>query len=118
MPRSPIQEELVSESLVARLAQEAWRDDAPGIRARECFDVDGKRFAIVEYGPGAARDDWCDAGHYGYVISGRIRYRFADGGPALEAGAGEGFFLSTDPAHQGANAADEGPTMLFLVDPI
>jgi hypothetical protein len=114
----PIKEELVSGSLVARLEQEAWRDDAPGIRARECFDIDGKRFAIVEYGPGAARDDWCVAGHYGFVISGRIRYRFEDGSPALEAGAGEGFFLSTDPGHQGANAAADGPTTIFLVDPV
>ena len=108
----------MSGSLVARLEQEAWRDDAPGIRARECFDIDSKRFAIVEYGPGAARDDWCEEGHYGYVIAGRIRYRFKDGRPALEAGAGEGFFLSHDSGHQGANAAADGPTTLFLVDPI
>ncbi len=118
MPWFLTKEELVSASAVARLEQEAWRDDAPGIRARECFDMDGKRFAIVEYGPGAARDDWCVVGHYGFVVSGRIRYRFEDGSPALEAGAGEGFFLSTAPAHPGGNAADEGPTTLFLIDPI
>ena len=118
MPWFLTKEELVFASAVARLEQEAWRDDAPGIRARECFDMDGKRFAIVEYGPGAARDDWCVVGHYGFVVSGRIRYRFDDGSPALEAGAGEAFFLSTAPAHQGGNAAAEGPTTLFLIDPI
>jgi hypothetical protein len=118
MPPFPTKEAPVSGSLVARLEAEAWRDDAPGIRARECFDIDGKRFAIVEYAPGAARDDWCEHGHYGYVVSGRIRYLFEDGSPPLEAGAGEGFFLSTTPSHQGANAAAEGPTTLFLVDPI
>jgi hypothetical protein len=118
MPWFLTKEAYVSGSLVARLEQQEWRDDAPGIRARECFDVDGKRFAIVEYGPGAARDDWCVVGHYGFVVSGRIRYRFEDGSPALEAGAGEAFFLSTAPGHQGGNAAAEGPTTLFLIDPV
>ena len=49
-----------------------WVDDAPGIRARAVDGVDGRRFAIVEYGPGAAREDWCLDGHYGLVLEGEI----------------------------------------------
>ena len=58
-----------------------WEDDAPGIRARAIEGVDGRRFAIVEYGPGAAREDWCLDGHYGMVLEGEIEYWFEDGEP-------------------------------------
>jgi hypothetical protein len=33
-----------------------WTDDAPGIRAREA-QVGGKRWATVEYGEGACREE-------------------------------------------------------------
>ena len=118
MPWFPTKEAYVSGSLVARLKQQAWRDDAPGIRARECFDMDGKRFAIVEYAPGAARDDWCVVGHYGYVVSGRIRYLFEDGSPPLEAGAGEASSSPPTPPTRAGMPPTEGPTTLFLIDPI
>jgi hypothetical protein len=36
-----------------------WVDDAPGIRARE-VDVGGARWALVEYGEGVGRDEWCE----------------------------------------------------------
>jgi hypothetical protein len=107
----------VADPTIAKLNDEEWREDAPGIRARECFGLDGKRFAIVEYAAGAARVDWCVEGHYGLVLEGRIRYLFADGRPPLEAGAGEGFFLSHDSGHQGHNDAGTA-TRLFLVDPV
>ena len=87
---------------LVQLSAAAWADDAPGIRARAVEGVDGRRFAIVEYGPGAARDDWCLDGHYGLVLEGEIEYWFEDGG---------------GPAHQGHNVA-HGATTLFLIDPI
>ena len=43
----------------------AWTDEGPGIRARAA-QAAGSRWAIVEYGPGAARDEWCTDGHRGY----------------------------------------------------
>jgi hypothetical protein len=37
----------------------SWADDAPGIRARE-VDVAGARWALVEYGEGVGREEWCE----------------------------------------------------------
>ena len=95
-----------------------WTADAPGIRARE-VEVGGARWATVEYEAGAAREDWCEEGHRGFVISGRIEYEFDDGGEPLRALEGEAFFLPPAPlgegAHRGRNPS-ESPTRLFLID--
>jgi hypothetical protein len=95
-----------------------WADDAPGIRARAIEGVDRRRFAIVEYGPRAARTDWCLDGHYGLVLEGEIEYHFDDGSPPLRIAAGDALWLvGGGPAHQGHNVAD-GATTLFLIDPV
>ncbi|QIN79897.1 hypothetical protein GBA65_16715 [Rubrobacter marinus] len=95
-----------------------WADDAPGIRAREA-EVDEARWAIVEYGEGAGRDEWCEEGHRGFVLSGGIEYEFDDGRPPLRAAEGEAFLLPPAPlgggAHRGRNLA-RGATRLFLID--
>jgi len=95
-----------------------WAEDAPGIRARE-VDVRGARWATVEYEAGAAREDWCEEGHCGFVISGEIEYEFDDGSEPLRAAEGEAFFLPPGPlgggAHRGRNPS-EAPTRLFLID--
>ena len=95
-----------------------WTDDAPGIRAREA-EVEDKRWAIVEYGEGAHREDWCEEGHRGYVVSGEIEYEFDDSREPLRASQGEAFFLPPavlgSGAHRGRNTAPS-PTRLFLID--
>lgn len=95
-----------------------WADDAPGIRAKEA-EVDGSRWAIVEYGEGVGREEWCEDGHRGFVLRGEIEYEFDDGAGSLRASEGEGFFLPCASlgggAHRGGNLAP-GPTRLFLID--
>jgi hypothetical protein len=98
--------------------QMRWTDDAPGIQAREA-EVEGTRWAIVEYEEGASRDDWCEVGHRGYVVAGEIEYEFDDGREPLRASAGEAFLLPPAPlssgAHRGRNTARQA-TRLFLID--
>jgi hypothetical protein len=95
-----------------------WTDDAPGIRAREA-DVEGARWAMVEYEEGVGREELCEEGHRGYVISGEIEYEFDDGREPLRAAEGEAFLLPSallgGGAHRGRNLA-AGPTRLFLID--
>jgi cupin domain len=92
----------------------AWEDDGPGIRARAA-QAAGSRWAIVEYGPGALRDEWCTDGHRGYVLEGAIEYEFEDSSPALAFGQGQGFVLAAGTGHRGRNPTDQ-PTRLFLID--
>jgi quercetin dioxygenase-like cupin family protein len=88
----------------------------PGVTDRE-VEVDGTRWALVEYSPGSGREDWCDVPHSGYVLSGSLTYSFEDGRDALELGAGEAFVLPADPRHRGRNEGNE-PARLFLIDAV
>lgn len=108
----------MSEPRTVPLENMPWSEDAPGIRAREA-ELDGARWAIVEYEAGARREEWCEDGHRGYVISGRIEYEFDDERRSLTASEGEAFFLPKtrygQGAHRGRNLSST-PTRLFLID--
>ena len=91
-----------------------WVDDQKDIRSRAARAL-GSRWAIVEYGPRAARGEWCTDGHRGYVLAGRIEYEFDDGSESLAAGEGEGFFLAAGTGHRGRNPGAT-VTRLFLID--
>jgi quercetin dioxygenase-like cupin family protein len=88
----------------------------PGVTDRE-VEIDGTRWALVSYSPGAGREGWCDVPHSGYVVSGTIAYAFEDGRDPLELGAGEAFVLPADPRHRGRNEGAE-PARLFLIDAV
>ncbi|HEY2601268.1 MAG TPA: cupin domain-containing protein [Thermoleophilaceae bacterium] len=86
----------------------------PGVSDREA-DVEGTRWALVEYSPGSGRLDWCDTPHAGYVVSGAITYSFEDDRDPLVIAAGEAFALPTAPRHRGTNHGEE-PARLFIID--
>jgi quercetin dioxygenase-like cupin family protein len=91
-----------------------WADDQSDIRSRAAPAL-GSRWAIVEYAPHAAREEWCVDGHRGYVLAGRIEYEFDDGGDLLVVGEGQGFFLAAGTGHRGRNPGDT-VARLFLID--
>ena len=76
--------------------------------------IDGVRWAVVEYAPGAGRTEWCDSPHSGYVLAGELEYEFEDGSPAMRVGAGQAFGFR-QPAHRGRNHGSE-PARLFIID--
>ncbi|MDQ3865235.1 MAG: cupin domain-containing protein [Actinomycetota bacterium] len=96
------------------LAASEWEDEAPGVRARVAW-ADGRRWALVEYAPGAERSEWCADGHRGFVLSGQVEYVFDDGTPVLVASAGDGFVLPAGQSHRGRNSGSE-PVRIFLLD--
>ena len=116
--RKRVEERDMDEPRNVPFGELGWTDDAPGIRAREA-QVGGKRWATVEYGEGVYREEWCEEGHRGYVISGEIEYEFDDGREPLRASQGEAFLLPPaalgSGAHRGRNTARK-PTRLFLID--
>ena len=91
-----------------------WADEGLGIRARAA-QAAGSRWAIVEYGPGAERDEWCTDGHRGYVLEGTIEYELDDGSPSLAFRQGQGFVLAAGTGHRGRNQSG-AVTRLFLID--
>ena len=64
-----------------------WTDDVAGIRARES-EVEGERWAIVEYAPKARREEWCLDGHAGFVLAGAVEYEFQDGAQPFDGARG------------------------------
>lgn len=100
------------------LNESAWSEAEAGVREREA-EVEGARWAVVEYEAGAGRSEWCEEGHRGYVVSGRIEYEFDDGRQPLAASEGEAFRLPSaslgEGAHRGRNPSSE-TTRLFLID--
>jgi quercetin dioxygenase-like cupin family protein len=77
--------------------------------------IDGVRWALVEYAPGAGRLGWCESPHAGYVLEGELEYEFEDGSPGMLVGAGQAFRLAAAPAHRGRNHGSE-PARLFIID--
>ena len=66
------------------------------------MDVNGVRWAIVEYEPAVLREEWCEEGHSGYVLEGEIEYEFQRTElPALRVQAGVGFTLPAGSGHRG-----------------
>jgi quercetin dioxygenase-like cupin family protein len=93
----------------ARLAPEA-----PGISSR-AIDVNGVRWAVVEYEPDVLRDEWCNESHSGYVLAGEIEYEFQQGDrESLVLKQGDGFTLGDGSAHRGR--AGSSGARLFLID--
>jgi quercetin dioxygenase-like cupin family protein len=86
----------------------------PGVADREA-EIDGTRWALVQYSPGSGREEWCDTPHSGYVISGRLTYDFDDGRDPMVIGSGEAFVLPPSPRHRGRNDGDD-PARLFIID--
>jgi len=88
----------------------------PGVTDRE-VEVDGTRWALVEYSPGSGREGWCDVPHSGYVVSGEVTYSFDDGSDPLVISGGDSFVLPPAPRHRGRNEGDR-PARLFLIDAV
>ena len=91
-----------------------WAADGVGIQAK-AIRAAGSRWAVVEYGPTAERDEWCTDGHRGYVLEGAIEYDFEDGSPPLTCTQSRGFVLDAGKGHRGRNSIHT-VTRLFLID--
>jgi hypothetical protein len=101
------------ESRPVDLASQALDPEAPGIASR-ALDVNGVRWALVDYDPGVLREEWCLEGHSGLGLDGEVTYEFQDGGEPLALKQGDAFTLADGEAHRGQ--AGPGGARLFLID--
>jgi quercetin dioxygenase-like cupin family protein len=106
----------MTEPRMAEFARSEPVSHDPGVNDRE-VEIDGTRWALVEYSPGSGREEWCDTPHSGYVVSGAITYGFEDERDDLVFASGDGFVLPVTPRHRGRNEGDE-PARLFIIDAI
>jgi Cupin domain len=106
----------MTEPRVAEFSETEPVSHDPGVSDHE-VEIDGTRWALVEYSPGSGREEWCDTPHSGYVMNGAITYSFEDGRDDLVFAAGDGFVLPSAPRHRGRNEGGE-PVRLFIIDAI
>jgi quercetin dioxygenase-like cupin family protein len=103
----------MSESRIVPLAATSLEPEVPGIASR-AVDVNGVRWALVEYEPGVLREEYCDEGHSGYVLEGDITYEFRDGAEPMPLTAGQAFTLADGSGHRGRAGASG--VRMFLID--
>jgi hypothetical protein len=101
------------ESRPVDLAAQSLQPEAPGIASR-ALDVNGVRWALVDYEPGVLREEWCLEGHSGLVLEGDVTYEFESGREPMALRQGDAFTLADREGHRG-RAGPEG-ARLFLID--
>ncbi len=101
------------ESRPVDLAAQSLQPEVPGIASR-ALDVNGVRWALVEYEPGVLREEWCLEGHSGLVLEGEVTYEFEGGREPMALRQGDAFTLADGEAHR-RQAGPEG-ARLFLID--
>ena len=78
------------ESYAARLASMDWESPAPKVR-RKLHRVGNRQLRVVEFAEGLEHPEWCQVGHIGYVLEGRLALEFEE--QTVELGPGEGFII-------------------------
>jgi quercetin dioxygenase-like cupin family protein len=77
-------------SYIARLSSMEWDSAAPGVR-RKLHKAGDRQLRVVELGPGFEHPEWCETGHIGYVLEGRLALEFDN--ETFELATGDGFLI-------------------------
>lgn len=73
-----------------------WESPIGGVRQKAISDG-GRIVRLVEYSPSTPLH-WCEKGHCGYVLEGRLEIEFPDESHVFE--AGDGIFIPNGHAHR------------------
>ena len=64
---------------VFRASEAELVSESDTLKVKEAHMADGMIVRYQERGPGGVEDgEWCETGHSAYILSGRLRYEFAD----------------------------------------
>jgi quercetin dioxygenase-like cupin family protein len=91
-----------------------WRSAATGLRLKQTEQL-GVRLRLVEFTPEYDDQAWCEVGHAGYVIEGRLTFLYDSTSTSI--GAGEAFYIEHGPRsrHRTRIAANER-ALVFLFE--
>jgi quercetin dioxygenase-like cupin family protein len=88
-----------------------WQVPMPGVR-HKYFDQNGMRLRLVEYSKDMPAH-WCEKGHFGYVIEGKMEIEFENSKETYS--DGDGIFLPNGPDHKHkAQTITEKATVFFV----
>lgn len=93
-------------------ATQPWEPVMDGVRQKSA-SVAGKRLRLVEYSA-AMPEHWCERGHAGLVLEGRMELESAAGTVVL--GPGDGLLLADGPAQRHRARLLSEKVLVFYVD--
>jgi ethanolamine utilization protein EutQ (cupin superfamily) len=90
-----------------------WQTPLTGLRFKAAAQG-SRRLRLAEYSK-EMEPHWCEKGHIGYVLDGRLEIRFDDS--VVEFGAGDGILLPAGRVHRHmARALSDVVTVVFVED--
>jgi len=97
-----------------RFDQIEWETPMIGVRQKYA-DRDGRRIRLVEYSKGMP-PHWCEKGHCGYLISGKMEIEYADG--TITYCQGDGIYIPDGPSHKHRGKVLSDKALVFFMEKI
>ena len=91
-----------------------WEFPFEGIR-HKYLDQDQWRLRLVEYSQEMPLH-WCQKGHYGYVLSGRMEIEFEYGKEKIIYNPGDGIFIPDGPEHKHQGKPLTEKVLIFFLE--
>jgi quercetin dioxygenase-like cupin family protein len=91
-----------------------WESPLKGVR-HKYLDQNGLRLRLVEYSK-EMPPHWCEKGHYGYVIEGRMEIEYPDATIVYQ--PGDGIFIPDGPDHRHRGRALSDRVVIFFLERI
>jgi quercetin dioxygenase-like cupin family protein len=79
----------------------------------KCIERDGVRLRLVEYSK-EMPPHWCESGHYGYVIEGRLEIEYEN--EKVTYNPGDGIYIPNGPAHKHRGRVLSEKATVFFVE--
>jgi quercetin dioxygenase-like cupin family protein len=96
----------------AAFDQIAWQSPIAGVR-HKFLDQNGVRLRLVEYSSTMPLH-WCEKGHYGYLIEGRMEIEYDHETVVYQ--AGDGIFIPDGPAHRHRGRTLGDTALVFFIE--
>jgi len=74
-----------------------WEVPADGVRFK-AYEQGGRKLRLVEFSKEFVEPDWCDKGHIGYILEGKMEIDFD--GKVITFGPGDGVFILAGEEHK------------------
>ena len=91
-----------------------WETPIPGVR-HKFIDHDGQRIRLVEYS-NMMPAHWCEKGHCGYLISGRMEIEYSD--TKIIYNPGDGIFIPDGPDYKHRGKVLSEKALVFFIEKV
>jgi len=90
-----------------------WRQIRPDVR-QKIYCEGSRQIRLVEFETSDGAEQWCEAGHIGYVLKGALSISFD--GQVIAFKAGDGLFIPAGAASKHRSVAISPGTQLLMVE--